>query len=221
MKVDVVQKILKANDDIAKWVRAKFDEYEIVCINMISAPGSGKTSLIESVLKQGLLGVRIGVIEGDPETTRDAERIAKYEVPVVQINTAGGCHLESQLVLQALDKLPLDEIDLLIIENVGNLVCPVGFDLGENSRVAVVSVTEGQDKPFKYPRLFQTANIVILNKVDLLPYVPFDVNEFTQGVHAIQPGVPILHVSCTRGDGVSNWVDWLVGQIVPGNKKNA
>ncbi len=131
MKVDVVQKVLKANDDIAKLVRTKFEEYGITCINMISAPGSGKTSLIESALKHGLPDIRVGVIEGDPETTRDAERIAKYDVPVVQINTAGGCHLESQLVLQALDKLPLDKIDLLIIENVGNLVCPVGFDLGE------------------------------------------------------------------------------------------
>lgn len=213
MKVDVVQKVLKANDDIAKLVRARFDEYGISCINMISAPGSGKTTLIESALKQGLSGVRIGVIEGDPETTRDAERIARYDVPVVQINTAGGCHLESQLVLQALDKLPLDAIDLLIIENVGNLVCPVGFDLGEKSRVAVVSVTEGQDKPFKYPRLFQTANIVILNKIDLLPYVPFDVEEFKQGVHGIQPEVPILHVSCTHGDGVEQWVNWLKGQV--------
>ncbi|HOQ32685.1 MAG TPA: hydrogenase nickel incorporation protein HypB [Candidatus Hydrogenedens sp.] len=213
MKVDVVQKVLKANDDIAKLVRARFEEYAISCINMISAPGSGKTTLIESALKKGISGVRVGVIEGDPETTRDAERIAKYDVPVVQINTAGGCHLESQLVLQALDKLPLDTIDLLIIENVGNLVCPVGFDLGEKSRVAVVSVTEGQDKPFKYPRLFQTANIVVLNKVDLLPYVPFDVEEFKQGVHGIQPDVPILHVSCTHGDGVEQWVNWLKGQV--------
>ncbi|MGC8739212.1 MAG: hydrogenase nickel incorporation protein HypB [Candidatus Hydrogenedens sp.] len=213
MKVDVVQKVLKANDDIAKLVRTRFDEHGISCINMISAPGSGKTTLIESALKQGLSNVQVGVIEGDPETIRDAERIAKYDVPVVQINTAGGCHLESQLVLQALDKLPLDSIDLLIIENVGNLVCPVGFDLGEKSRVAVVSVTEGQDKPFKYPRLFQTANIVILNKVDLLPYVPFDVDEFTQGVHGIQPDVPILHVSCTQGNGVEQWVNWLKGQV--------
>jgi len=220
MKVDVVQKVLKANDDIAKLVRSRFDEHGISCINMISAPGSGKTSLIESALKYGLPDVRMGVIEGDPETTRDAERIAKYDIPVVQINTAGGCHLESQLVLQALDKLPLENIDLLIIENVGNLVCPVGFDLGEKSRVAVVSVTEGQDKPFKYPKLFQTANLVILNKVDLLPYVPFDVDEFTQGVQGIQPGVPILHVSCTRGDGISDWVNWLIRQSVSDTKRN-
>ncbi len=220
MKVDVVQKVLKANDDIAKLVRSRFDEHGISCINMISAPGSGKTSLIESALKQGLSGVRIGVIEGDPETTRDAERIAKYDVPVVQINTAGGCHLESQLVLQALDKLPLNDIDLLIIENVGNLVCPVGFDLGEKSRVAVVSVTEGQDKPFKYPKLFHTANLVILNKVDLLPYVPFDVEEFTQGVQGIQPGVPILHVSCTHGDGISDWVNWLREQVMSDKNKH-
>ncbi|HOK09116.1 MAG TPA: hydrogenase nickel incorporation protein HypB [Candidatus Hydrogenedens sp.] len=218
MKVDVVQKVLKANDDIAKLVRSRFDEHHVFCINMISAPGSGKTSLIESALKHGLSGVRLGVIEGDPETTRDAERIAKYEIPVVQINTAGGCHLESQLVLQALDKLPLSEIDLLIIENVGNLVCPVGFDLGERARVAVVSVTEGHDKPFKYPKLFQTANLVILNKVDLLPHVPFDVDEFTQGIQAIQPGVPILHVSCTRGDGVGAWVQWLIERISAGTK---
>lgn len=213
MKVEVVQKVMKANDEIAKLVRERLKGSGVYCINMISAPGSGKTSLIEATLQRGMDGVRIGVIEGDPETTRDADRIAKFDVPVVQINTAGGCHLESQLILQALDKLPLAELDLLIIENVGNLVCPVGFDLGEHARVALVSVTEGHDKPFKYPRLFQTAHVVVLNKIDLLPFVPFDKEEFKRGVCGLQPGIRVLEVSCTQGQGVDEWIQWLKVQI--------
>lgn len=213
MQVDVVQKVLKANDDIARLVRDKLKKYHIFCINMMSAPGSGKTSLIESIFQEDFEGLRIGVIEGDPETTRDAERISRYNVPVVQINTAGGCHLESHLVLQALDKLPLGELNLLIIENVGNLVCPVGFDLGEDARVAVVSVSEGHDKPFKYPKLFTTANLVILNKIDLLPYVDFGVEEFERGVRGLNPNVVIIHTSCRKREGIDKWINWLRAQV--------
>ncbi|MCX8064024.1 MAG: hydrogenase nickel incorporation protein HypB [Candidatus Hydrogenedentes bacterium] len=216
MKVDIVQKVLKANDEIAKLVKDKLKSYKMFCINMISAPGSGKTTLIERIFQEDAEDMRIGVIEGDPETTRDAERISKYNVPVVQINTAGGCHLEAHLVLQALDKLPLGEIDLLIIENVGNLVCPVGFDLGEDARVAVVSVSEGHDKPFKYPKLFTTANLVILNKIDLLPYVDFDVEEFRKGVLGINPNVNIIHTSCRTKEGIDKWVNWLREQVKNG-----
>ena len=151
----------------------------------------------------------IAVIEGDPETTLDAERIAACGAPVVQINTAGGCHLEANLVQQALDRFELDQLDLLLIENVGNLVCPVGFDLGETRRVAVVSVTEGHDKPAKYPKLFTTADVVVLNKTDLLPYVDFDVSAFETYVRGIKPDVPILKVSCRNGEGVAQWADWL------------
>lgn len=209
MQVDVVQKVLKANDDIARLVRDKLKKYHIFCINMMSAPGSGKTSLIESIFQEDFEGLRIGVIEGDPETTRDAERISRYNVPVVQINTAGGCHLESHLVLHALDKLPLGKLNLLIIENVGNLVCPVGFDLGEDARVAVVSVSEGHDKPFKYPKLFTTANLIILNKIDLLPYVDFGVEEFERGVRGLNPNVAIIHTSCRKREGIDKWINWL------------
>ena len=216
MKIDVVQRVLKANDEIAKLVREQLNKHNVKCVNMISAPGSGKTTLIESIFQEGAVDLKIGVIEGDPETSRDAERVAKYDVPVVQINTAGGCHLEAHLVLQALDKLPLEELNLLIIENVGNLVCPVGFDLGEDARVAVVSVSEGHDKPFKYPKLFTTANVVVLNKIDLLPYVDFDVEEFERGVLGINPNVSIIRTSCRTKEGIDKWINWLRAQVKNG-----
>ncbi|HRI88843.1 MAG TPA: hydrogenase nickel incorporation protein HypB, partial [Candidatus Hydrogenedentes bacterium] len=168
MHVEVVQKVMKLNDEIAEGVRARLRAANVRAVNLISAPGSGKTSLIEAALGALRGHVRVGVLEGDPDTTLDAERIAKHGVPVVQIQTAGGCHLEANLVSRALDRLPLDAIDLLIIENVGNLVCPVEFDIGETSRVAIVSTAEGHDKPAKYPKLFRTTDTVVLNKIDLL-----------------------------------------------------
>ena len=209
MEVKVVQKVMKVNDELAQSVRERLKLAGIVCINMMSAPGSGKTSLIEAALRTGGGTPRIGVIEGDPDTTLDAERIAACNAPVVQVNTDGGCHLEANLVGRALDDLDLKTLDLIIIENVGNLVCPVGFDLGEGKRVAVVSTTEGHDKPAKYPKLFRTANLVILNKIDLLPHVDFDVDLFRDRVQKLQPGVPILDVSCRTGQGVDLWCRWL------------
>lgn len=205
----MVQKVLKANDEIAKLVRERLSKHNVRCVNMISAPGSGKTSLIESIFQVGAGDLKIGVIEGDPETTRDAERVSRYDVPVVQINTAGGCHLEAHLVLQAVEKLPLDGLNLVIIENVGNLVCPVGYDLGEDARVAVVSVSEGHDKPFKYPKLFTTAQIVVLNKIDLLPYVDFKVEEFERGVLGLNPDLKMIRTSCRTKEGIDSWINWL------------
>lgn len=209
MKIDVVEKVLKLNDEIAQSVRTRLQASRVACINMMSAPGSGKTSLIETALRTLTNGPRIGVVEGDPETTLDAERIAACGAPVVQINTSGGCHLEAHLVNHALDRIDMTQIDLLIIENVGNLLCPAGFDLGETRRVAVISVTEGHDKPAKYPKLFLTADLVVLNKTDLLPHVNFDLDAFRGYVLGIKPEMPILEVSCRTGDGIAAWTDWL------------
>ncbi len=209
MEVKVVQKVMKVNDELAQGVRLRLEGAGVACVNIMSAPGSGKTSLIEVALRALQGTPRIGVIEGDPDTTLDAERIAACNAPVVQINTDGGCHLEANLVGRALGDFDLANLDLLLIENVGNLVCPVGFDLGENKRVAVVSTTEGHDKPAKYPKLFRSADLVILNKIDLLPYVNFDVEIFRGYVLGLRPGVPILNVSCRTGEGVDAWCSWL------------
>jgi len=209
MEIHVVQKVMKVNDELAQAVRARLRAAGLPAINLMSAPGSGKTSLIETAIR--LLGntLRIGVIEGDPDTTRDAERIAALGAPVVQINTAGGCHLESNLVNRALDDLDLGALDLLVIENVGNLVCPVEFDLGESKRVAVISVPEGHDKAAKYPKLFRNADIVVLNKIDLAPYVDFDTARFDDDIRRLNPDVTVLRVSCRSGEGTAEWVQWL------------
>lgn len=209
MEIKVVEKVMKVNDELAQGVRDKLVKAGVVGLNFISAPGSGKTTLIETALRRFGGTPSIAVIEGDPDTTLDAERIAACGAPVIQVNTAGGCHLEANLVDRALASFDLDTIDLLIIENVGNLVCPVSFDLGEEKRVAVVSTTEGHDKPAKYPKLFRTANVVVLNKIDLLPHVNFDTNVFRASVEKLQPGAEIIEVSCTSGEGVDAWCDWL------------
>lgn len=209
MEVQVVHKVMKANDDLAALVRERLQRENVTALNLISAPGSGKTTLIETAIKKLQGELRLGVIEGDPDTTRDAERIAALGVAATQINTAGGCHLEANLVLRALEKFDLANTDLLFIENVGNLVCPVGFDLGETKRVAVVSIPEGHDKAAKYPKLFRTADIAVLNKIDLLPYIDFDEAQFEKDVKALNPDLEIMRVSCRDGSGVDAWVDWL------------
>lgn len=209
MQIDVVQKVMKANDDIALSVRERLQAAGVVALNVMSAPGSGKTSLIEATLRAIQGELCVGVIEGDPDTALDAERIAECGAPVVQIQTAGGCHLEANLVMKALDRLPLTELDVLFIENVGNLVCPVEFDLGERTRVAMVSAPEGHDKPAKYPKLFRTADVVLLNKIDLLPYVTFDPVQFEHYVKKLNPDVTILRTSCTTNEGVDEWLGWL------------
>lgn len=209
MKIDVIQKVLKINDEVAESVRARLRDAGVRCVNLIGGPGSGKTSLIESVARHCEGRLRLGVIEGDPDTSLDAERVARCGLPVVQINTGGGCHLEANLVLRALDRLPLNDLDLLLIENVGNLVCPVDFDLGENRRVAVLSTAEGHDKPAKYPKVFRSADLVVLNKCDLLPHVDFDTLAFETYVINLKPGLPILHASCRTDEGIPDWAAWL------------
>ena len=210
MEIEVIQKVMKVNDEIAGGIRNRLRDAGVAAVNLISAPGSGKTSLIESALRALAGQLRVGVLEGDPDTTLDAERIAAFGVPVVQIQTAGGCHLEANRVNRALDRLPLQDMDLLIIENVGNLVCPVDFDLGESARAAIVSTPEGHDKPAKYPKLFRTTDTVILNKIDLLPYVDFDEPKFMEYVMTINPKARILRTSCRNGEGVAAWTDWLL-----------
>lgn len=210
MEIKVVKRIMEFHEQHAETVRQRLREAGVVAINLISAPGSGKTSLIETAIRELKDKVRIGVIEGDPDTTRDAERIARLGVPVVQINTEGGCHLEATMVLRALEEIDVDGLQLLFIENVGNLVCPVVFDLGETYRVAVASVAEGHDKPAKYPALFRTAQVTVLNKIDLIPYLDFDETQFTSDLRRLNPEMPILRVSCRTGEGVPEWVEWLL-----------
>jgi hydrogenase nickel incorporation protein HypB len=206
---------MRVNDELARTVRDRLAAVGVLCMNMISAPGSGKTALLEASLEKLKKGLRVAVIEGDPDTTLDAERIAQHDVPVVQIQTAGGCHLEANLVLNALENFDLDALDLLFIENVGNLVCPVEFDLGENLCVALVSVTEGHDKPAKYPKLFRKADVVVLNKMDLMPYVDFDNVKFREYVDRLNPGVPIIETSCKTGEGIDAWVDFVHKAATP------
>ena len=216
MEINVVQKVLKVNDELAADVRARLAGAGVLALNIMSSPGSGKTTLIEKTLAAIGTSIRIGVIEGDPETALDAERIAQYGVPVTQIETAGGCHLEANLVKRALDGFDLDNLDLLIIENVGNLVCPASFDLGENAKVVMVSTTEGHDKPAKYPNMFRKADVIILNKMDLLPYVDFNFEKFRDYVHNLNPGAPLIDISCTTSEGVEAWLLWIRERLAQG-----
>ena len=208
-EIPVVEQILSANDQIAAQNRACLMEHHVHAINVMSAPGAGKTSLILNAI-HGLQDVcRIGVIEGDVASSIDAEKIHREGVPVVQINTGGGCHLDAPQVRNALDKLPLDDIDLLFIENVGNLICPVGFDLGEQTRLAVASIPEGDDKPFKYPSIFHEVDALVISKMDLLPYISFNLEEYRRLVRSIKPDIRLFEVSVVTGNGLTEWLEWL------------
>ena len=211
-KVRVLEDVLDANATIARANRADFDRAGVRVVNMMSSPGAGKTTLLERTLAD-LAGVRVGVLEGDVAGTLDADRIAGIHIPVTQINTEAGfggeCHLDANMVRSAIPALPLDEIDLLVIENVGNLVCPAEFRVGEDVRVMVASVAEGEDKPLKYPLMFRTCELVLVNKIDLLPHVDFDMDRFNYHLDAVHPGVPRLLMSARTGDGVDAWRDWL------------
>jgi len=208
--ITVERKVLEKNDDIARQNRAAFTERGIFVLNLVSSPGSGKTSILEQTC-QAVRGImRIAVIEGDVQTDLDAQRVAAYEVPVVQIVTLGGCHLDASLVRDAMQELDLNQTDLLFIENVGNLVCPAGYDLGEAMKVAVLSVTEGDDKPLKYPAMFRNSSALIINKTDLIPYVNCNLNELKGNALKINPFLRIFEISCVTGAGISDWRDWLV-----------
>jgi hydrogenase nickel incorporation protein HypB len=213
VKVRVVEDALDANNTIARANRDDFDRAGVRVLNLMSAPGSGKTSLLERVLGD-LDGVRVGVLEGDVQGSYDADRLASLHIPVTQLNTdpgfGGECHLDANMVRSALGSLPLGELDLLVIENVGNLVCPAEFRVGEDARAMVCSVTEGEDKPLKYPLMFRTAELVLVNKIDLLPHLDFDVELFEHNLDAVNPGVPRMLVSARTGNGVDAWRDWLL-----------
>jgi hydrogenase nickel incorporation protein HypB len=210
--VKVLREVLDANGTIAAANRADFDRAGVTVVNLMSAPGAGKTALLEQVVHR--LGVRVGVLEGDVQGTLDAERIASLHVPVAQIETDNGfggeCHLDANMVRSALPSLPLDELDLLVIENVGNLVCPAEFRVGEDVRVMVSSVTEGEEKPLKYPLMFRTCELVLINKIDLLPHLEFDMERFLHHLDAVHPGVPRMLVSARTGEGIDAFRDWLL-----------
>lgn len=208
MKVKVVSKILEANDRIALENRRKFDDAKVFVINLMSAPGAGKTSLLEKTLSRQT-GLRSGVIEGDIAGSDDAERIERLGSPVVQINTGGACHLDANMISEVLDDLPLRDLDLLFIENVGNLVCPAEFKVGEDIKVMLLSVTEGHDKPLKYPLMFQESSALIVNKMDLVPYIDVDVDKIKRDSLSLNPLLKIFEVSCKNGGGIQEWVDWL------------
>ena len=207
--ITIQRKVLEKNDAIAQANRALLARHGIFAVNLVSSPGAGKTALIESTLQHLAGRLRVAVVEGDVQTDLDAQRVARYQVPVVQIVTNGACHLEAQLVRDALSNLALDQVDCLIVENVGNLVCPAGFDLGEAMKVAILSVTEGDDKPLKYPAMFQHAAVLVVSKVDLLPYVQCDLARLKANALQVNPELRIFETSCTTGAGIPEWSNWL------------
>jgi hydrogenase nickel incorporation protein HypB len=223
-KVRIVEDALDANNMIAGANRADFDRAGVKVVNFMSAPGAGKTTLLERVVND-LPGVRVGVLEGDVQGSLDADRLASLHVPVTQLNTDSGfggeCHLDANMVRSALPSLPLDEIDLLLVENVGNLVCPAEFRIGEDARVMVSSVTEGEDKPLKYPLMFRACELVIVNKIDLLPHLDFDLDKLLYNIDQVHPDVERIVVSARTGEGIDAWREWLLrisarqGQTVP------
>lgn len=207
--VTLEQEVLAKNDLLAARNRDYLSEIGVVAVNLMSSPGSGKTTVLEHTVRELVADIPVCVVEGDQETRLDAERIRSAGAPVVQINTGAGCHLDAQMLAQGLDVLDLVHGCVLFVENVGNLVCPALFDLGEHQRVVIMSVTEGADKPLKYPHMFSNANLVLLNKVDLLPYVDFDVSTFYDYVRKIRPRLDVVPMSATTGDGLPEWYAWL------------
>jgi hydrogenase nickel incorporation protein HypB len=209
MNIKVLRNVLEANDEIAARNRRLLEDEHVTAINLISAPGAGKTSLLEKTIPLLKGRHRIGVLEGDIATTRDSERIEKLGVPVVQLLTGGACHLEAPLVRRGLDQLKLDEIDLLFIENVGNIACPAEFDLGETVKVGILSVTEGHDKPAKYPLLFHEVGALVLNKIDLGPHTDFDYEQFYRDFRQLNHDAPVFQLSCKSRKGVDEWIRWI------------
>jgi len=209
MEIKIMKNILDRNQNKAEEVRSLLNSRKVMMVNVISSPGAGKTTLLERTCEAMAGEVRIGVIEGDVTTDRDAQRLKKFNIPIVAINTEGGCHLDSHSISKAIEHFDLEAIDLLFVENVGNLICPSQFDLGETFKLAVVSTTEGDDKPAKYPMLFSEARAVILNKTDLIPYTNFSIGSFMADMAAINPGIRIIRLSATTGDGLEEWFGWL------------
>ena len=213
MKVAVVKNILDANDRIAAENRNLFDRHQLFVVNLMSSPGAGKTTLLEGMGKALGDKLEIGVIEGDIQSSLDAERVAEAGLAAVQIETDGACHLDANMIRSSLNDLDLANLDLLVIENVGNLVCPAEFNVGEDCKVMLLSVTEGDDKPFKYPLMFKESKVLLISKVDLVPYLRCDVEKIKQAALAINPDITIIEISSYTGQGLEEWHDWLLGQV--------
>ena len=219
MKISVVRNILEANDRIAQQNRDLFDESGLLVMNLMSSPGAGKTSLLEKTISSLKGDFNIGIIEGDIQSSQDAERIAKTGVPVVQINTGGACHLDANMIRDTFGEFSFKELDLLVVENVGNLVCPAEFKVGEDFKVMILSVTEGDDKPAKYPLMFHESSVLLINKMDLLPHVDCSVATIREEVLKINPDMTIFEISCKTGEGLEDWYEWVL-QRVKENKTN-
>jgi hydrogenase nickel incorporation protein HypB len=214
MEIKIMKNILDRNQNKANEIRELLTSKGVLMVNIISSPGAGKTTLLERTCEELGGKFRIGVIEGDITTDRDAQRLKKYDSPIVVINTEGGCHLDSHSISKVLDSFDLDNLDVLFVENVGNLICPSQFDLGEAFKLAIVSTTEGDDKPGKYPMLFREARAVLLNKTDLIPYTNFDSGNFKSDLKKINAQVPLFEISCTKGVGLKGWYEWISDQIL-------
>jgi hydrogenase nickel incorporation protein HypB len=213
LKVPVVRDILEANERLAADNRRIFRQANLFVINLMSGPGAGKTSLLERTIEALQDEIRIGVIEGDIQSSYDAERISQKGVQVVQLNTGGACHLDGNMIKSSLDALDLDTLDLLVVENVGNLVCPAEFNVGEDMKAMILSVPEGDDKPLKYPLMFQESRALLINKIDLLPYVNCDVGKIRQRALQLNANLEIFEISCRTGEGLDDWADWLRKQV--------
>ncbi len=213
MKISVVRNVLEANDRIAQENRELFKQNDVWAINLMSSPGAGKTSLLENTVGALKDKLKIGVIEGDIQSAHDAERIAKKGVPVVQINTDGACHLDGNMIRETFGEFNFAEMDLLVVENVGNLVCPAEFKVGEDAKAMILSVTEGDDKPSKYPLMFHESEVLLINKIDLLPYVNCSVEKIKEDSLNINPNLTIFEVSCKTGQGLEDWYDWLMKNV--------
>lgn len=208
--VKIQRKVLNENDVLAGELRERFEKEKILCLNLVSSPGSGKTTLLEKTLERLIDKLSMAVIEGDVQTDNDARRLMRFGLPVHQIQTGGACHLDARMINKALDQIAANDLRLLFIENVGNLVCPSSFDLGEDMKIVLVSTTEGDDKPQKYPAMFARSSVMVINKTDLLPYVDFDVDTAISHAKVLSPDIKVFQLSCTTGEGLDAWCDWLV-----------
>jgi len=212
-RIEIVENIMGANDRLAADNRARLDQHRVYGLNFMASPGAGKTSLIEKTVPALKEKFRVAVVDGDVATTIDADRAAAAGAAAVQINTGGECHLDAVMLQQALNQLALDQADLLIVENVGNLICPANFQLGTHKNVLIASIPEGDDKPYKYPGIYRGIDILLINKIDLLPYIPFKMDYFRKGVEILNPGLQTFPLSCQTGEGLDDWLSWLEAEI--------
>ena len=217
-RVKVVENILNANDRLAQENRNTLDRNSVFSLNMMASPGAGKTSLIEQTIRGLKSRLRLAVIDGDIATNIDADRAAAAGAIAFQVNTGGGCHLDAVMLQEALPNINLDQVDLLLVENVGNLICPASFSLGTHKSVLIASIPEGDDKPYKYPTMYRGVDALVINKIDLLPYVPFDMEYFRQGVEILNPGLVTFPLSCHTGEGIQNWLGWISSNTIKSEK---